>query len=505
MHAGRAGRKRATRKPREPKSAPVVEAMEHEDCQFHFPRSGRNGHRMQNFIFTLHGDDHQLRVAMQQLKDLFTNNCEYIIVGVEVGETTGKQHLQGAVCLGQQKPWSTIKNMIPFRRAFLAPMHGNAMQNQVYCSKDHNYWEFGKPPATAVGKVNLKDFVEKVCSGYSMREIAHESLDGAKAVAVHGRGLNFLRLQLNLGRSEPRLKRKVYWFYGPTGSGKTRAATEFGVLFPGSYWRSPNPRLEWFDGYTDQPVAIVDDFRPKKVSFNFLLQVLDIYPMYVPVKGGYVDWTPDFIIVTSPKPIEETFYERFKFIPEDINQLVRRVTESYNFALSEDKAKWLVTASDLRTEWVSPSRESIFGCDISNLVQSPAEEGGRKNGPNLGGVIRDRSDIAQVNADPPPGGASSVTSTIDGLSGGQAVSRRAIGDELGPARLVDFSTTRRACLEADKFLEELEHERLEFRELCRRFELEHSIPSSSSSTDMPDSPTSINLRLRRSDPFEFEQ
>lgn len=90
----------------------------------------------------------------------------------------------------------------------------------------------------------------------------------------------------------PKDKPLVLWFYGPTGTGKTRRAVEIGEEF-GGYWMS-GQNLQWFDGYQtlETPVAIIDDFRKDFCTFHYLLRLFDRYPLNVPVKGGFVAWRP---------------------------------------------------------------------------------------------------------------------------------------------------------------------------------------------------------------------
>jgi len=46
--------------------------------------------------------------------------------------------------------------------------------------------------------------------------------------------------------------------------------------------------------------VVIDDFYGW-LPLNFMLQLMDRYPMQVPVKGGYVNWAPRFIYITSNK------------------------------------------------------------------------------------------------------------------------------------------------------------------------------------------------------------
>lgn len=97
-----------------------------------------------------------------------------------------------------------------------------------------------------------------------------------------------------------REKPVVLWFYGGTGSGKTRTATEIARESGKSWWMTSDPDLKWFDGYHGQEYAIIDDFRRQGIKFNHVLRLADRYPYRVQVKGGYVNWCPKVIIFTCP-------------------------------------------------------------------------------------------------------------------------------------------------------------------------------------------------------------
>lgn len=43
------------------------------------------------------------------------------------------------------------------------------------------------------------------------------------------------------------------------------------------------------------------------VSFNFLLRLMDIYPLEVPVKNGFKTWKPKTLFITCPRTPEEEF------------------------------------------------------------------------------------------------------------------------------------------------------------------------------------------------------
>lgn len=244
----------------------------------------------------------------------------------------------GAMCLGNTVAFKTVKTWLPFKRAHIEPMRGSPLDSKRYCSKeDPAPFEFGTCPTK--GNNLLEIAVAAVRAGSSLRKLANEDDIKARAVVVHGRGLSTLS-NLTTPSRDPGRPPAIYWFHGSTGTGKTRCAFELGRLYVGGNDDDlciiASPTLQWFEPYDKQRVAIFDDFRAKGVSFNFLLRVLDRYPLLVPIKGGYTSWIPEVIFITTPRAPSDTFEVRSQHKPEDVQQLLRRLKLVVNFDEPEE-------------------------------------------------------------------------------------------------------------------------------------------------------------------------
>lgn len=282
--------------------------------------------RYRRIVFTLNN------YTDEEYQTLLNWQPTWLVLGREKG-AEGTPHIQGAALLGQQMTLPQLKKVPGLARAHIETMYGTPEQSLAYCTKEDTApYVYGDLPRPGK-RSDVADAVTAVQGGATMEALA--STQGVAVVKFY-KGLTTLRSLLSPRRDSPP---DVYWLYGKTGTGKTRCAFLYAErLQPNSVWFS-NGSLQWFDGYDGQATAILDDFRPKGVKFDWLLRLLDRYPMQVPFKGGFVNWSPRCIIFTSPLSVLDTFEARNKHLPEDIAQLQRRVTREYE--LPDDATAFL--------------------------------------------------------------------------------------------------------------------------------------------------------------------
>jgi len=234
-------------------------------------------------------------------------NHKYLVYGLEVGEEKHTPHLQGYVQLKNPMTFDALNKHLQYR-ARIQVAKGSAAQNRTYCTKSGNFEEYGTVPSQ--GKRNdLNKIKEMVKQGTTMKEVC--------LAADTYQTIRFAETLLKYCEKPRNFKTYVYWFYGPTGTGKSRLAEE---MFPDAYWCMDTNK--WWEGYDGHKTVIINDMRGDFCKFHVLLNILDRYPFRVEVKGGSRQLLADTIIITTCKHPSELFLSR---TDEDVGQLLRRI------------------------------------------------------------------------------------------------------------------------------------------------------------------------------------
>lgn len=205
-----------------------------------------------------------------------------------------------------------------------------------YVMKDGDYWEYlpENRPICSLYSMSKTEKAKYLRENDPIQLYENDQLTPIQCAALLKAKESILRYKLtNVQRKD---KPIVLWFYGATGTGKTKTAIEIADESNNTYWLSHSEKLQWFDGYNGQTYAIIDDFRRNMCSYNYFLRLLDRYSMQVPVKGGFVNWIPKVIIITSPVDVE-TAYTYFDMkaneerVWDHLDQLKRRIDDEICF------------------------------------------------------------------------------------------------------------------------------------------------------------------------------
>lgn len=239
--------------------------------------------RSKRWCFTLNNYTQEDEERIQGL--VAGESLAYVVYGREVGES-GTPHLQGYLEVSSRIGIRKVKEMIG-RRSHLEIARGSLETNQTYCKKQEDYFEEGSPIGGQGVRSDLLSVKADIDAGMEESAIAD------KHFGQWVRYSKSFRTYRALKACTPRnWKTVVSIFWGKTGTGKTRQVFENNedVYVPGDY--------KWFDGYRGQEVVLLDDFRGE-YDLQYLLKLLDRYPMQVPIKGGFVTWCPKQVFITS--------------------------------------------------------------------------------------------------------------------------------------------------------------------------------------------------------------
>lgn len=268
----------------------------------------------------------------------------------EIAPETGMRHLQCFVYFKSATSFERVREFLRHptrgRVAHIEYARASAGKNRSYCSKQDSRdpapgsgpFEFGKVPLDNGKRRDFNEACELARDGVALTEIARTY---PTVFVRYNKGLQALSNCTTVDRTEYPM---VIWYFGPTGSGKSRLATQKSLEVSRISISEPNAvgraayfkpcATKWWDGYANQRTIVFDDFRPGTYSLDDVLRICDRYPLEVERKGSSFKLNASCIIFTSNKPPNELFtdYWNSNRLPhEDLNQLFRRIAEGNGF------------------------------------------------------------------------------------------------------------------------------------------------------------------------------
>lgn len=242
----------------------------------------------------------------------------FIVGGHEIGEQ-GTPHIQGYIEF--MSNWKLNRLKCINKKIRWARRNGTAVQAAEYCIKeDGSHVWIGDISNPVQGKRN--DIVltrERLRAGGNMRDVINE--------ATSMQSIRFAQEYLKYFESPRNWKTKIYWYYGRTGSGKTRMAYE--KTKNRDVWIAGNTG-KWWQGYDGQSDIIIDDLRSDFCTFDTMLRICDRYGFTTECKNGSRQLKAKRIYITSPYHPKDVWDN-----DEDIEQLLRRIYKIKNFGRDE--------------------------------------------------------------------------------------------------------------------------------------------------------------------------
>lgn len=276
------------------------------------------------FLITLNQEENWPRLR----EYLHTRPVEYMYAAHEVAPTTGHDHMHIFIMYTRRIDLAGGK-MEGARVDIVTQTWWNALE---YCKKQGMpVEEYGECP---IRKANKK--------GISIKDVME--MDQTQILELRASSFNYVRnirselLNTQIRNAKHYAPIEFEWYYGPTGTGKSRKAFEEGAT-PIQYANG------FFTDWAGSKVLVYEEFRGQ-VPYHLILQLTDAYHGYycLNIKGGFRVLDIDKLIVTSPLRPEEC-YPRQCQKRDSIQQLVRRITKMLHF--TEDGEQLEEDATDL--------------------------------------------------------------------------------------------------------------------------------------------------------------
>lgn len=268
---------------------------------------------VRNWGFTLNNPKEE------EIKTLhaWTNEVNKIVVSKEVGEEKGTLHLQGQITFKRTYRLLALKKLLP--RANWKPYKTN---DALYEKKATGELIIDVDNRKQGSRTDLKRLRDDVmCGETSSKKIL---LEGDPMV-YHQYGRTIEKIQeLKAAQTWRTWETKGLWYWGATGTGKSKKAYE-GYHPDTHYVWSKGEVLQNYDG---QETVIFDEIRARDFPYDFWLNVVNGHPFTVPIKGGKPrQFLAKTVIVTAPVPPQEMYPNQDG--RDHISQLLRRfkVTE----------------------------------------------------------------------------------------------------------------------------------------------------------------------------------
>jgi len=272
------------------------------------------------WMYTYHkqeGDD------LDILRNIFLREkIKYLIANIEICPTTGREHIQGYVVFNEKQSMKQVKEELNIGvRYNLERRQGTHEQAKIYCSKEESRkpgtlpLEYGSYNEGRGKRNDISLIKEIVKTGGSLRSVLE--------VATSYQSVRMAEIYLKYFETPRNEKPLIKWFWGDTGTGKTKRAYEESDPLERYVTMGTG---KWWDGYDAHKHVIFDDFRGDFSTFHMLLRLLDRYECRVECKGGSRQFKPTHIWITSCYP-PNRIYQTI----ENVGQLLRRIDEIVEF------------------------------------------------------------------------------------------------------------------------------------------------------------------------------
>lgn len=264
------------------------------------------------WCFTLNNYSESDVNSLQIVTEMDT--VKYSVYGFEVGES-GTPHIQGYIEFANPRVFNGVKKLLG-SSYHIEPRKGSPKQASDYCKKEGNFTEKGTLPQQGQ-RSDLDSVKDSLISG----ETSIDEILLTKPITFHQYGRTLERIEdLRFNSNVRSTTTRGVWYWGSTGVGKSHKAFENFTLE--THYVHPPHDKGWWDGYKQQKIVVINDFRGE-IPYNELLNLVDKWPHKVPRRNRQpINFTSELVIITSSLPPWEVYNRRAE--EDSIDQLLRR-------------------------------------------------------------------------------------------------------------------------------------------------------------------------------------
>ena len=274
-----------------------------------------------HFQLTLNQPEHY-----EEIKAYLTNlkQFRYLISCKEIAPTTGKEHMHIYVQFSNPQKLSVKK----CKGAHIERCFGTPEQNKAYIEKGELVDEIGFFGSNAKTRFPTYNQV-KAMSKEEREELPFQYYNLIKKLNTE---------ENNVMDTEDIYKPdvKVYYFYGPSGIGKSKNAVELIKKYGTKFDELKYENGFWL-GYGQGEIALYDDWRDTHMKASEFINFIDYYIHNMNIKGGCEKNRYKVIVITSI----QSPWEIYQTQPELQEQWLRRMT----ICEVIDKDKYIIKAN----------------------------------------------------------------------------------------------------------------------------------------------------------------
>lgn len=279
-----------------------------------------------------------------------------LVYQMERCPSTGRTHLQGALALKQAARMRAVKQLLHCETAHLEicrDLPAAIRYSQKEESRVAGPWTLGQLQSAQGARSDITRATDLILKGAALREVAEH------CPVVYAKLYKGLQALQAATKRPGQRERRCALLYGETGTGKTKMAYD---LFGHDLYRVACIKNGWFDGYDGERYVLLDECGPGMFHWNKLKEITDRYPMKVAVKGGFLTWDPEVVILTSNCPLMLWYQDVKGMNPMDYRAIERRIKQ---FKFPDDKMK---AERYLKGE---PEPEELQATGLDHIINNP--------------------------------------------------------------------------------------------------------------------------------------